>query len=126
MQLKNQPFAQHEKGAIKLLLKKWKNTYKQRDLAHAFLTAWVHEGTFLCRVSLNETGGIPNDNNGLEATNGTQKRENHFERYAVTTFVSKFPAYLQNVSAEDTGMALTMSFTNESVDTWNTNFFLEW
>ena len=123
MRVKNQPVPPLEKEVLKLMFKKWRKEYKEKDVAKQFPASWVKDNTcaapprplgsravplpcpsdalaappqsdalrrFLCRTSLNLMGGIPNDNNGLEATNGTQKGDVDFERYGMTQFIPRY------------------------------------
>ena len=124
-QFKNQPFPTLERDIGKLMILKWKREYNERDVAKAWAAAWMATGTHLCRTSLNPTGGLPNDNNGLESINGVQKRDAEFKRFAVTTFTAQFPEWLSNQSSEDRSMAAAMTYSNVSVDSWNTAFFEE-
>ena len=123
MRVKNQPVRPLEKEVLKLMFKKWRKEYKEKEVAKQFPASWVKDNTcaapprplgsravpvprpsdalaappqsdplrrFLGRTSLNLMGGIPNDNNGLEATNGTQKGDVDFERYGMTQFIPRY------------------------------------
>ena len=79
-------------------------------------------------------GGIPNDNNGLEATNGTQKDDVNFERYGMTQFLPRFAGnlqskelgWLQHQSCEDLSMAGCMKQlgkSNTKVNVWDQKAF---
>ena len=122
---KNQPFGVKEKLLSKLMLRKWTRNYGEKAVASAWHASWVVNGTFLCRASLNPTGGLPNDNQGLEAINGVQKIDNNFVRTTPTTFLVSFVPWLTDRSAEDRDFAASMDYSNKSVDTWNTAFFKE-
>ena len=122
---KNQPFGEKEKMLAKLMLRKWKNVYKERVVAEAWAASWVVPNTYLCRASLNPTGGLANDNQGLEAENYVQKADFDFKRYTPTTFCANFPDWLSNKSSEDNSFAAYMDYTNKVLDSWNTAFFQE-
>ena len=124
-EFKNQPFGEKEKMLAKLMLRKWKNLYKESPVAEAWAASWVVPNTYLCRASLNATGGLPNDNQGLEAENGVQKADMDFKRYTPTTFCSNFPGWLANKSADDNSFASHMDYSNKVLDSWNTAFFQE-
>lgn len=123
--LKNQPFADKEKPVARFMLLKWKREYKEGDVAKAFGSSWIVAHASLCRASLNATGGLPNDNNGLESINAVQKIDVNFGRKGVHAFTAQFPQWLSDRSAEDLSMAASMDYSNVSVDTWNTDFFKE-
>ena len=122
---KNQPFGPKEKLAANLMLKKWNRVYGEKTVAVAWHASWVVPGTVLCRASLNPTGGLANDNQGLEAINGVQKIDQNFVRTNPTTFLSSFTPWLHNRSSEDRDFASCMDYSNKSVNTWNTAFFKE-
>lgn len=90
---------------------------------------------YLCRTSLNGMGGVPNDNNGLEGTNGTQKDDQNFERFGMTQFIPKFAlgnpqrgelGWLYHQSAEDLSMSADMKElgrSNKNVNVWDQKAF---
>lgn len=110
--LKNQPFPEYEADAQKLMFFKWREQMrpKQKQLALSFAKGWGYErnGVVMCRTSLNRTGGLPNDNNGLEATNSAMKQSLNFQRFTLTTFIPKMRDFVTEASMEDQPMAMVM------------------
>ena len=99
-QFTNSPFPQHEASVGRLMLEQWSEHLHEPQVAEDWGKAWLHEETVLLRSGISPLGGIPNDNNGLEGTNGVQKQDFKFARSSLTTFLE--PAHFPPISVSTT------------------------
>jgi hypothetical protein len=80
--------------ALPLMYEKWRDTYGEAAFAAQFARVWG--GCRFTRAEANEGfyGGLPSDNNGLEAKNRTVKSELLRERPGVTALVPRIADWL--------------------------------
>lgn len=88
------PFEQYEtdQSLQSRMMKKWSNPrgIAEKAVAMQWSKGWISQDWKMLRVSLNSgvdgapPGGLPCDNQGLEAKNGAQKKDKHWKRQQVT------------------------------------------
>ena len=72
------PFGKLEQHIISLMLTKWSSArtgYGEKRVAKVWAEGWARTEFHLMRTALCPSGGLPNDNDGLEGKNGAQKRD---------------------------------------------------
>ena len=116
------PFPNLEKGVIHAMREKWRNERGEDAVEEAWGKAWDRPNVHLLRANLNEMGGTPNDNNGLEGCNGHQKQAFGHERFSLGGFIRNQHKWLSDESAEDVAMSVDMGFARAK-GVWDTDFF---
>ena len=84
-----------------LMMRKWQDDYQEPEWCEAFERAW--DGCAITRAEANDGwhGGLPSDNNMLEATNNSIKRELQRDLPTLTTLVPRAVEWLRTVSIAD-------------------------
>ena len=83
------------------LLRQWSEEYGEAKMATVFNKVWGAE--VFTRAGTNETfvGGVPSDNNALEAKNAALKKDVRHKRYGTAAFVKVITQWLERESLLD-------------------------
>ena len=107
------------------MLKKWSKVrgINEKEVAKAWAKSWAHDDWTIMRTGLNPFGGLPNDNQGLEANNGAQKADGGWKREGICKFTVTFQAWLLQESLNDVAMGMAMPKGRRPITTWSIDFF---
>ena len=108
---------------LKWASSKGRDAFNEKGLALAWGKSWGNDEWTLMRTKLNPTGGLPCDQQGLEAKNGAQKADGHWKRKGLTQFLPDFVKWLNSESLEDLAFGTEMPKGRHGTDMWDINFF---
>ena len=99
----NEAFSQHDlaKVAYKELLRQWSEEYREKKMADAFHKVWGAEVFTRAGTNMTFVGGVPSDNNALEAKNAALKRDIQHKRHGTAAFVKVITHWLERESLLD-------------------------
>lgn len=106
---------------FRLMMQKWKEFYREPDIAQAFSEVWGDCVFTRAEVNAFGIGGLAPDNNALEGKNGSQKLDTQHGRKSLENFITWFArpgGWLNNESRNDLSFGMTMH-----ADVWTYEFF---
>jgi len=107
----NEAFSEHELSqvAFRELLRQWSDDYGEGKMATAFDKVWGAEVFTRAGTNALFPGGVPSDNNALEAKNAALKRDVRHKRHGTSAFINVITAWLERESLLDSDFGETYS-----------------
>jgi hypothetical protein len=122
----NEAFSESElsKVALRELLQQWSGDYGEAKMASAFEKVWGAEVFTRAGMNASFVGGVPSDNNALEAKNGALKRDVRHKRHGTAAFIKVIKQWLERESLIDSEFGETYSSIVFNFNTFKTVYDL--
>jgi hypothetical protein len=92
--------------AKRLMFAKWRDIYKEPDVATKFEASWGEHRLTRAEANENGVGGVPSDNNMLESKNRVIKAELERDKPTITTLIPRIASWIEHQAETEPGFGL--------------------